>query len=179
MAKIILGRVIVEDAWTFVPATPAGQEAEPLPEAKQLLVPLALWQARREELIARAEREGAPLGVWIEGHEDPAVLADDIGRFALIAIHFPRFADGRGYSAAYLLRTRYGFTQELRAIGDVLRDQLFYLKRVGFNAFAVRADKDIQDALNALNDFSETYQASVDQPIPLFRRRSALLAGHL
>ena len=176
MARIIVDRAVVEDDWTFVAA---GQDAEPLPEAGKLLVPLKLWRARREELVLRAARLHTPLGVWLEGHEDPVELDGDIGRFALIAIHFPRFADGRGYSAAYLLRTRYGYRQELRAIGDVLRDQLFYLKRVGFNAFAVRADKDIEDALKALNDFSETYQASVDQPVPLFRRRAITLAGHL
>jgi len=176
MARIIVNRAIVEDDWSFVAA---GQEAEPLPAAGKLLVPLKLWQARRDELIDHAAHARAPLGVWLEGHEDPAELADDIGRFSLIAIHFPRFADGRGYSAAYLLRTRYGYAQELRAIGDVLRDQLFYLKRVGFTAFAVRADKDIEDALKALNDFSETYQGSVDQPVPLFRRRAVTLAGHL
>jgi uncharacterized protein (DUF934 family) len=176
MAKIILDRAIVEDDWTFLAA---DQEATPLPAAAKLLVPLKLWQARRDEVLAHAARNQTTLGVWIEGHEDPAALADDVGKLALIAVNFPKFADGRGYSAAYLLRTRYGFTKELRAIGDILRDQLFYLKRVGFNAFAVRTDKSIEDALNALNDFSETYQASVDQPVPLFRRRSALLAGHL
>lgn len=176
MARIIVDKEIVEDDWTFVPA---GQEAEPLPAAGKLLVPLKLWQARRDELIDHAAHAGAPLGVWLEGHEEPAELADSVNRFALVAIHFPRFADGRGYSTAYLLRTRYAYAKELRAIGDVLRDQLFYLKRVGFNAFAVRADKDIEDALKALNDFSETYQASVDQPVPLFRRRATTLAGHL
>lgn len=176
MARIIVDRAIVEDDWTFVAA---DQEAAPLPQATKLLVPLQVWQARREDVIAHAARSGAELGVWLEGHEDPTPLADDIARFAVIAIHFPRFADGRGYSAAYLLRTRHGYTRELRAIGDVLRDQLFYLKRVGFNAFAVRADKDIEDALKALDDFSETYQASVDQPVPLFRRRAVTLAGHL
>ena len=77
-------------------------------------------------------------------------------------------------SIAALLRSRYGFKGELRAIGDVLRDQLFYLQRVGFSAFALRADKDIHDALNALSDFSETYQGAIDQALPLFRRRPTM-----
>ena len=124
-------------------------------------------------LTARRE----PVGVWLDGSDDVSVLADAIATIPLIAINFPKFTDGRGYSAASLLRTRYGFKGELRAIGDVLRDQLFYLQRVGFNAFAVRADKDIADALNALKDFSETYQASTIDPIPLFRRRTSLIAG--
>ena len=93
-------------------------------------------------------------------------------RLALIAINFPKFTDGRGYSMASTLRTRLGYKGELRAIGDVLRDQLFYMQRLGFNAFDVRADKDIHAAGQSLGDFSETYQGAVDQPLPLFRRRS-------
>ncbi len=78
----------------------------------------------------------------------------------LIAVDFPKFTDGRGYSIAYNLRKRLGYTGELRAIGDVLRDQLFYMQRVGFNAFATRPDRSIHDALKGLTDFSEAYQAS-------------------
>jgi uncharacterized protein (DUF934 family) len=90
--------------------------------------------------------------------------------FSVIAVDFPRFGDGRGYSLAYHLRTRLNYHGELRAIGDVLRDQLFYMQRVGFDSFAPRADKDIHEALKGLSDFSLNYQASVDQPSPLFRR---------
>jgi uncharacterized protein (DUF934 family) len=85
-------------------------------------------------------------------------------------VDFPKFTDGRGYSIAYNLRARLGYTGELRAIGDVLRDQLFYMQRVGFDAFAVRADKNIHDAVKGLTDFSEKYQASWDEKNPLFRR---------
>ena len=109
--------------------------------------------------------------------DDPAALAADIKTLALIAVNFPTFKDGRGYSTAYLLRTRYSYTGELRAVGDIQRDQLFYLHRVGFNAFAVREDKDIEAALKSLNDFSNVYQASVVQSSPLFRRREADLQG--
>nr|WP_310638858.1 DUF934 domain-containing protein [Burkholderia gladioli] len=86
---------------------------------------------------------------------------------------FPRFGDGRGYSTAHLLRNRHGWTGELRAIGDVLRDQLNYMSRCGFDAFAVRADRDPHDALNAFTEFSERYQGAVDDAVPLFRRRAA------
>lgn len=161
--KIIRDGAIVNDDWTLV----ADQDAA-WPNG-QLIVPLKVWGLRKHELLARAE----PIGVWLDGHDDVATLADSVDQLSLIAINFPKFADGRGYSAAALLRTRYGFKGELRAIGDVLRDQLFYMQRVGFNAFAVRADKDIVDALKALIDFSETYQGSTDQPEPLFRRRVA------
>ena len=86
-------------------------------------------------------------------------------------MNFPKFADGRGYSIARLLRERYAYRGEIRAIGDVLQDQLFFMKRCGIDAYAVRADKDIEAALTGLRDFSEAYQAAVDQPQPLFRRR--------
>ena len=82
-----------------------------------------------------------------------------------------RSTDGRGYSIARLLRERYGFKGEIRAIGDVLQDQLFPMKRVGFNAYALPEGKNLDKALASLRVFSETYQAAVDQPQPLFRRR--------
>ena len=97
-------------------------------------------------------------------------MGDAVSTLPLIAVDFPNFADGRGYSIAYQLRARQGFEGELRAIGDVLRDQLFYMQRVGFNAFATRPDRSIDDALKGLTDFSDTYQTSWDQKTPLFRR---------
>jgi uncharacterized protein (DUF934 family) len=86
-------------------------------------------------------------------------------------VRFASFTDGRGYSLARMLRERYGYRGELRAIGDVLRDQIYYLSRCGFDAFALRADQKPEQALAALDDFSEAYQTSVDRPHPLFRRR--------
>jgi uncharacterized protein (DUF934 family) len=88
-------------------------------------------------------------------------------------VNFPKFNDGRGFSIGRLLRERYGFRGELRAIGDVLRDQLFFLARCGFDAFALRDDQDVDEALGAFADFSEAYQPALDQPVPLFRRRLA------
>ena len=163
---LIRNAAVVADDWTLVPAAEEGA-AVALPAGK-IIVPLKVWLAQRDALLERNQA----FGVWLDSNEDPADLADDVSRFAVIAVNFPKFADGRSYSIATLLRSRYGFKGELRAIGDVLRDQLFYMKRVGFNAFAVRADKDIHDALNALKDFSEVYQGSVEQPVPLFKRRS-------
>jgi uncharacterized protein (DUF934 family) len=162
---IIRDAAVVADDWNLIPASEDGA-AVALPAGK-IIVPLNVWLAQRDVLLERNQ----PIGVWLDSHQDPSELADAIHRFAVIAVNFPKFADGRGYSSATLLRSRYGFKGELRAIGDVLRDQLFYMKRVGFNAFAVRADKDIHDALKALKDFSEVYQGSVNQPVPLFKRR--------
>ena len=91
--------------------------------------------------------------------------------FGVVAVNFPKFTDGRGYSTARLLRERYGWKGELRAVGDVFRDQLFHLASCGFNAYALREGEDPLDALTAFRDFSDTYQATVEQPLPLFRRR--------
>jgi uncharacterized protein (DUF934 family) len=115
-----------------------------------------------------------PFGVWLDSDEGPEALAGDIDRFAvMIGVNFPKFTDGRSYSSARLLRERYGYGGEIRALGDVLQDQLFYMQRCGIDAYALRADKDIEKALAGLSVFSETYQAAVDQPQPLFHRRAA------
>ena len=130
---------------------------------------LAQWKLRRLQPIAA----GVRLGVRLEPADDPAEIASDLDRVQLIAINFPKFADGRGYSSAALLRTRYGYRGELRAIGDVGRDQLFYLRRSGFDAFALAPHRDPHAAVASLGDFSLCYQGSVDDPLPLFRKRLA------
>jgi len=107
----------------------------------------------------------------LEPADDPAGVADRLGAAARVEVNFPRFNDGRGYSIARLLRERHGYTGELRAVGDVQRDQIFYLSRCGFDAFLLREGEDAEAALAALRDFSEAYQASVERPQPLFRRR--------
>jgi len=165
MRDIIKDRRIVADDWQVLKLA-EGETAESvaLPEGR-VIVPLAVWQARRDALKARGD-----VAVWLASDERPEALKDDVASLPLIAVDFPKFADGRGYSIAYNLRARLGFTGELRAIGDVLRDQLFYMQRVGFNAFATRPDRSIEDALKGLTDFSEAYQASWDQKMPLFRR---------
>ena len=91
-------------------------------------------------------------------------------RIALVAIRFPAFTDGRGYSTARLLRQRHGWTGELRAVGDVLRDQMFYLARCGFDTFDLKDGESVAEALAGFGDFSEAYQSAADRG-PLFRRR--------
>ncbi|WP_416394816.1 DUF934 domain-containing protein [Allohahella sp. A8] len=108
-------------------------------------------------------------GIWFDSDDEVERLGERCQQFPLIALHFPKFVDGRSYSSAYLLRQRFGFTGELRAVGDVLVDQLFYMRRCGFDAFELRADKLVEDALNALNAFSVKYQGSIDRAEPLFR----------
>jgi uncharacterized protein (DUF934 family) len=132
------------------------------------LLPLPVWLEERDALIADATH---PIGVWLDSHEDPAAIAEDLPSLAIVGVNFPTFKDGRGYSTAYLLRQRYSFEGELRALGDVQRDQLFYMKRVGFDAFQLKAGASIEDALTAFNDFTVNYQGSIDQPLPLYRSR--------
>ncbi|MEK6242895.1 MAG: DUF934 domain-containing protein [Pseudomonadota bacterium] len=112
--------------------------------------------------------------VVLQPTDDPAALADRIGGFeaiAAIAVNFPKFGDGRGYSIARLLRERYGYKGELRAVGVVARDHLHAMAQCGFDAFQLREGEDPQEALKAFGDFSEQYQATTAQPVPLFRRR--------
>jgi uncharacterized protein (DUF934 family) len=174
MAKLIRHGYAANETWQLLDA--AGLQAwlgDGLahdPERIGVLIPLALWLAQPQE--HRDAARGA-FAIVLQGGDDPQALAADLERIPVVAIEFARFNDGRGYSIARLLRQRYGYQGELRAIGDVLRDQLFYMKRVGFDAFELRADQDVEAALAAFGDFSETYQAAVDQPIPLFRRRAA------
>ena len=163
MAQIIKNRAVIQDSWKLLEQGAIGN----LPFSGDVIVPLDLWTSERETLAFRLGR----VGVWLNGDADPATIAQDVARLELIAVHFASFTDGRGYSVARLLRERYGYRGELRAIGDVLRDQLYYLSRCGFDAFALRADQDLKQSLAALDDFSEAYQASVERPEPLFRRR--------
>jgi len=163
MPRLIKDGAIVQDRWTLLREATSIAE---VPRNEAAIVPLALWIGNRETLRARAD-----IGVWLKPSDDPAELAADCPALPLVAVDFPQFSDGRGYSTARLLRERYGFEGELRAIGDVLRDQLYYLAQCGFNAFAVRADRDIEEALTGLSDFSDNYQATFRRPVPLFRRR--------
>jgi uncharacterized protein (DUF934 family) len=159
MPEIIRKGAVVQDDWQVV-RPEAGQGVDDLPPG-HVIVPLGFW------LIARGN-----VAVWLSGTDDPALVAPWLERLPLVAVDFPKFTDGRGYSVAYLLRSRFGWRGELRAIGDVLPDQVFYMQRVGFDAFAVRSDRSVATALRALKTFSDAYQGSWDNPVPAFRRAS-------
>lgn len=163
--QIIKNKAVVEDNWTVLRLKEGETPESVTVPAGNIIVPLKVWLAQRDALQARSD-----VGVWLASDERPEALQDDVKKLTVIAVDFPRFADGRGYSIAYNLRARLGYNGELRAIGDVLRDQMFYMQRVGFDAFAPRPDRDIHEALKGLSDFSEVYQTSVDQKFPLFRR---------
>jgi len=172
MAVIIKDRKVVTDPWQRLELAADGSLPAALP-AGDVIVPLALWQGQRDALRARTGR----IGVWLNSNEDPAAIAGDLQFFSVVAVNFPKFGDGRGFSAARLLRERYGWKGELRAIGDVFRDQFFYLSSCGFDAFVLREGEDPQEALAAFGDFSEAYQSSVERPLPLFRRRTLASSG--
>lgn len=162
MDKVIIDGAIVDNQWQRLEADALENG---VPAQGKIIVPLAYWQENRDALIARGD-----VAVWLAPGEEPKDLEDDLASLPLVAIHFPAFKDGRGYSYARELRTRYGFKGEVRATGDVLRDQLFYMTRCGFNAFEIREDRSIEDALQGLKDFSVTYQADVNDPRPIYRR---------
>ncbi|WP_097461543.1 DUF934 domain-containing protein [Mangrovitalea sediminis] len=164
MSRLIKVDGLAADHWTRLEKPVDGKTVE-VPEGN-VIVPLSVWLAQRDRLEARDD-----IGVWFDSDEEPEALGIDCRRFPVIAVNFPKFTDGRGYSIGRLLRERYGFRHELRAVGDVLLDQLFYMKRCGFDAFVLREDKDINKAAKCLEFFSEAYQAAVDQTAPLFRRR--------
>lgn len=178
MTTLIRNRQIAADSWRLLddaaPWVAVGEDGfvPEFPAAGGLIVPLALWRLRREDLLDRGE----PVGVRLAAGEGPEAIAPALEQLALVAVHFPKFSDGRGLSTARLLRERYGYEGEVRAIGDVLRDQLPFLERSGFDAFALRDDQDPEAALAAFGELSDAYQGTVTEPLPLFRRRLAATA---
>jgi len=142
-----------------------------IPATGKIIVPLSVFVERNNELEGRIAQ--GEVGVWLATHELLDYLIQqqaDLNVLPIIAVFVERFADGRIFSLGTLLRTRYGFKNELRAFGDVLRDQLFFLKRSGYSSFAIRKDRSAEEAIASLNDFSQPYQGAVDEPKPVFRR---------
>jgi uncharacterized protein (DUF934 family) len=173
MPKIIKQQRLATDDWKVLQLAENETPNSVRLPIGPLLVPLAVWRARKDELIHRNWEHHEPLGVWLAPNEGPEAIADDLADLSLLAVHFPKFADGRGYSTARLLRERYNYRGELRAFGDVGQDQIFFLSRVGFDSFALKeTEDDLDQALAAFSAFPEAYQGAVKQPLPLFRRRA-------
>lgn len=133
-----------------------------------IYVPLEEWLAARDTLLTR----NGGLGVRISNTDNLEVLKEDINRLDLIVLEFPKMADGRAFTQARLLREQYGFEGEIRATGDVLRDQLFYMQRCGINAFEIRDDQDLSASLKAFDEMTVTYQPASDEEFPIWRRES-------
>lgn len=162
MALLKQGR-LARDDWRSL-----GDE-EPLPAEQAVFVSLERWQAERERLLGR----NAPLGLRLRSHQSPDAVARDLERFAAVALEFPRFQDGRAYSHARRLRERHGYRGELRAVGQVLRDQLLFMQRCGFDAFEIAAEEPVEAWLAAMAEFSVFYQPAADGSLPAWRRRLA------
>jgi len=154
-----------EDRFTNV----ADDEPTPLGD---VVVSMARFQAEGEALLA----DGRDLGVRIEAGESVDVLAYDLGRLAVVALAIPKFRDGRAYSSARLLRERYGYRGEVRAVGDVLREQALFMTRCGFDAFEPADGSTPEAWAQAAGAFRHVYQRAADGREPIFVERAE--AGH-
>ncbi len=161
--QVIKENKILEDNWQRLAEV---NDAQDLPEG-DLIIPYKYWQAHRSQLLDRAGK----IAICLDGDDATEEVAEYLDQFELIALNFPAFTDGRSYSHARLLRDRYGYKGELRAVGDVLRDQLFFMQRCGIDSYHLKEGKDIEDALNAFNDFSVKYQTAADGTEPIYKYR--------
>jgi uncharacterized protein (DUF934 family) len=196
-SQLILNQSISPDEWTFVPLPSGNEEVKKqagkvvlfkltgeslptelqidetvIPQTGKIIVPLSVYLKKRDALQTRLKNN--EIALWLATHETlDALLASekDINVFPLIAVFVERFQDGRIFTLGNLLRTRYQFKNTLRAFGDVLQDQLFYLKRSGFDSYLIKSGKDVHEALKALQSFSDPYQGAVDIAEPVWKRK--------
>ena len=156
---LIKNGFVADEDWAYV------EDGAPLGEG-QVSVTLARFKAERDELIGR----NVPLGVRLLPDDDPHDLADDLDRLSLIEVSFPKYADGRGYSQGQLLRRRLGYAGEMRAVGDVLRDQALLMVRSGFDAVML-ANSDLAGFEAALDEYKYAYQSDAIGTKTVFERR--------
>jgi len=196
-SQLILNQSIVDDEWTFVALPSANEEVKKqagkvvlfkltgeslpselqinetvIPQNGKIILPLSVYLKNHEALQTRLQNN--EIALWLATHEtlDALITIEkDINVFPLIAVFVERFQDGRIFSLGNLLRTRYQFKNTLRAFGDVLQDQLFYLKRSGFDSYLIKTGKDVHEALKALQSFSDPYQGAVDIKEPVWKRK--------
>lgn len=164
-SNLLIGGEIAANPWQLVDKE-SEVDTSTIATSDHVLLPLAQYLAHSEQLAGKKN-----IGVWLDSDESPEPLASLCQSIGLIAINFPVFSDGRGYSYARTLRDAYHYKGELRAIGDVLRDQLFFYQRCGFDSYLIRDDRDAESAADSLQDFSVCYQAGSDDVTPLIRRR--------
>lgn len=164
MPKLTKSGAVMEDNWQVLDKA-AAFDAQQL-AVGEWLVHVRLYLANREAL-----QQQTNVGVWLDADDDAETVAEIARNLPVIGVNFPVFTDGRGFSTGRTIKERYTYTGELRAIGNFMQDQLFYLKRCGFDAFVVSDPAKAASMAGSLQDFTDFYQAAVDQPIPLFRRR--------
>ena len=144
-----------------------------VPEKGHLILPLKVFLHHKEALDQRLKF--GEIAIWIYTHEEIEKNLDNgdsLNQFPLIAIKTEKFADGRIFSIAARIRNKFHFKNDLRAMGDVLKDQLYFLKRVGFSSYMIRADRNVNDAISSLKDFSDPYQGAYDLKEPVWRRKN-------
>ena len=166
MGRLIKDGEIVKDYWTVLYDI-NDVETQNTKDKKNIIVPLQSWNRFHNELKTSTNQ----VAVWLNSNEFTNQIIGDVNEIPLIALNFPVFTDGRSYSNARELRLELHYSGEIRAIGDVLRDQIFYMSRCGFNSFLIREDQDSASCLKALNDFQSSYQSTAVDKNPLFRRR--------
>jgi uncharacterized protein (DUF934 family) len=149
---LIKGGELVDDIYTRV-----GDD-DNLPSTGAVLVTLSRWQSDREALLDRSD----PVGVKLKSDESPESIAADLNRLSLVALEFPVFRDGRAYSYARMLRERFAFDGEVRAVGEVLMEQLHFMLRTGFDAFELESENPLRQYETAMQDFSVWYQPAAD-----------------
>ncbi len=196
MSQLIKGNAIVADEWTRVIPPIYGDEpvrkqagkvvmfklhgedtftqkqidGTEIPATGKVLLPLPVWLAKKESLASRMA--AGEIGIVLQTHEPIENLVAafrDLNSLPVIAVYVEKFADGRNFTLGNLLRTRYDFKNELRAVGDIMRDQLFFLKRSGFDSYEIKAGRNAEEAIASLNDFTQPYQGGVND-VPVWRR---------
>lgn len=167
MRRILRQRALVEDDWKLVEDGRTDVEAG---AGDKVIVTLARWRAERETLLSAY----AAVGVLVPNTADIEAVYPEIGGRPLIALQFPAFSDGRALSQAVVLRKRLGFRGELRALGDVIRDLVFWLGRCGFDSIVPRQDQSLEACREALREITVAYQAAADEHTPVWVRRRAM-----
>ena len=166
MQTLIKEGSVIQDSWTLLYEA-TGPEALEVFQGKDIIVPMKFWNLYKTNI----ENYPGNITIWLDSDEFIDEVKDDLHSFSLIALNFPAFTDGRPYTAARELRQNLKFSDEIRAIGDVLRDQMFYMSQCGFDSFLLRHDQDPDSCIQALKDFKTNYQGTIPEPNPLFRRR--------
>ncbi|WP_339044959.1 DUF934 domain-containing protein [Candidatus Zinderia endosymbiont of Aphrophora alni] len=167
MSIIIKNNIILNDNWLIFYINNKKKLKNIIIPNGKIIIHINIWNKYYFFLKKRKN-----IGIWIFSFENFKKIKKKKIKFKIIAINFINFLDGRGYSLAYEIRNKFNFLGELRAIGNVLRDQIFYMKRVGFNSFLIKKNKNIFNIFNGLYDFSEKYQSSFDEKKPLFLRKN-------
>ncbi len=164
---LVKDKQITADSWTHI------ADAEDLPLDGPVIVSADRWLSDRESLVHRS----GEIGIRLRNDQSPEDIAEDLHRFGVVALEFPAFKDGRAYTQARLLRERYRFDGEVRAFGDVLRDQLLFMHRCGIDAFEIRKQADAEAFEKAIGEISVFYQPAADARVPVSAARVSAVAS--